>query len=161
MCFVCGLKNVLGLKAKFFVLENSEVVALFTAREEHQGYPGRLHGGIAAAVIDEVIGRAVNKRGDEEVWGVTVELTTKYRKPLPLGETLRAVGRITKQGNRFFEGTGEILLPDGTVAIEAKGRYLNLPLDKIADSKLDALEWGVMPSGDDPDAVDIPCGSRP
>ncbi|MCM8762953.1 MAG: PaaI family thioesterase, partial [Candidatus Omnitrophica bacterium] len=44
MCFVCGLKNAFGLKAAFFNLDTGEVAALFTPREEHQGYPGRLHG---------------------------------------------------------------------------------------------------------------------
>ena len=129
---------------------------MLTAREEHRGEPGRLHGGIAAAVIDELIGRAINTGGSEEVWGVTVELSVKYRKPVPVGEELRAVARITKNGGRFFEGTGEILLSDGTHAVEASGRYIRLPLDRIADSELDALEWGVKPLPGDPPDLDLP-----
>lgn len=156
MCFVCGLKNAFGLKASFYNLETGEVVALFTPREEHQGYPGRLHGGIAASVLDEVIGRAVNPQGIVAVWGVTVELTVKYRKPIPLGQTLTAVGRITNRKGRFFEGSGEILLSDGTVALEAKGRYMELPLEKIAQLEIDELEWGVVPLPEDPKELKLP-----
>ncbi len=156
MCFVCGLKNAFGLKAAFFNLDTGEVAALFTPREEHQGYPGRLHGGIAASVLDEVIGRAVNPEGLSAVWGVTVELSVKYRKPIPLGQTLTAIGRITSRKGRFFEGSGEILLSDGTVALEAKGRYMELPLEKIARSEIDALEWGVVPLPDDPTELELP-----
>ena len=51
MCFICGLKNAMGLKASFYKLEGGELAAVFTPREEHQGYPGRLHGGIAAPYL--------------------------------------------------------------------------------------------------------------
>jgi len=156
MCFVCGLKNAFGLKAAFYNLETGEVVAKFTPREEHQGYPGRLHGGIAASVLDEVIGRAVNPQGLAAVWGVTVELTVKYRKPIPLGQTLTAIGRITQRKGRFFEGSGEILLSDGSLALEAKGRYMELPLEKIAQSEIDELEWGVVPLPEDPTELELP-----
>ncbi|MCK4890494.1 MAG: PaaI family thioesterase, partial [Candidatus Aminicenantes bacterium] len=48
MCFVCGLKNSFGLHSSFYELENGELMAIFSPGEEHQGYPGRLHGRIAA-----------------------------------------------------------------------------------------------------------------
>ncbi len=47
MCFACGLDNKFGLKARFFEIEGKELVGIFTPADEHQGYPGRLHGGIA------------------------------------------------------------------------------------------------------------------
>ena len=110
MCFVCGLKNSSGLHASFYEVEGDQLVALFTPCEEHQGYPDRLHGGLAATILDETIGRAMNINNDE-IWGVTVEFSVRYKKPVPLDQELRVVGRITKQNRRLFEGTGEILLP--------------------------------------------------
>ena len=56
MCLVCGLKNPFGLMTAFYELENDELLAIFRASDEHQSYPGRLHGGVAAAVLDETIG---------------------------------------------------------------------------------------------------------
>jgi transposase len=49
MCFVCGLNNESSLKAAFFELDNNELIAIFKPQEGHQSYPGRLHGGVAAA----------------------------------------------------------------------------------------------------------------
>ena len=121
MCLVCGLKNEGGLHASFHELANNEIVALFTPRDEHQSYPGRLHGGLITAILDEAIGRAVMISAEEEVWGVTVEFTTRFMKPVPLDVELRAVGRIVRQEGRVFEGTGEVLLPDGQVAAPAPG----------------------------------------
>jgi acyl-coenzyme A thioesterase PaaI-like protein len=109
MCFLCGLKNSFGLKGEFFELENNELVCIFKPSNEHQSYPGRLHGGITTAVLDETIGRAIMMNSKEEVWGVTIEFTTRFKKQIPLNEELRVVGRITNQTSRTFEGTGELL----------------------------------------------------
>ncbi len=155
MCLVCGLKNDFGLHSAFFELENDELLALFRPMEEHQSYPGRLHGGIATAVLDETIGRAI-RITDQEAWGVTYEFSTRYKQPLPLSEELRVIGRITKVTHRSFEGTGEILLEDGTVAVEGWGKYLKLPLDKIAEFDFEEQEWGVVAFEDDPNVVEIP-----
>jgi len=145
MCLVCGLKNPHGLFTSFYELPNGELVGLFTARDEHQSYPGRLHGGITTALLDETIGRAIRARSGDDIWGVTVEFTTRFQKPIPLNTRLRVVGRITKDEGRLFEGTGEILLPDGEIAARGGGKYLKLPLSKIADFDVSAQEWRVVP----------------
>jgi uncharacterized protein (TIGR00369 family) len=155
LCFVCGLKNDYGLKTAFYELENGQLAALFQTAEEHQSYPGRLHGGVAAAVLDETIGRAV-MIGDENFWGVTIELQVSYKKPLPLGETLMAVGRITKDSSRIFEGTGEVYLPNGDIAVTAHGKYLKMPLQKIANFNEDHEEWQVVPTEQDPAEIELP-----
>ena len=155
MCLVCGLKNPYGLHTAFYELDNKELLAVFRTREEHQSYPGRLHGGIISTILDETIGRAIMVQSEDEIWGVTVDLQVRFKKPVPLDQELRVVGRITKKSSRFFEGTGELLLEDGTVAAEAQGRYLKAPLEKIADFDVHAQEWGVVLSPDDPDEVDL------
>ena len=139
MCLVCGRDNESSLKARFYELDSGELLGVFAPLEEHQSYPGRLHGGISSALLDETIGRAVNLL-DPEAWGVTVELNLRFRKPVPLDGEVRAVARITKDSRRIFEGTGEIILADGTVAVEASGKYLKMPIDKIADGDFE-LEW--------------------
>ncbi|MEE8356667.1 MAG: PaaI family thioesterase [Anaerolineales bacterium] len=154
MCFVCGLNNSFGLQASFYELESNQLVALFTPCEEHQGYPGRLHGGVATTILDETIGRSIMIEQDE-IWSVTVEFKVRYRAPVPLGEELRVVGRITKENRRFFEGTGEILLPDGQIAVEGFGKYIKLPLDEIADFDYEEQEWKQVLSPEDPQTIDI------
>ena len=155
MCFVCGLRNPAGLKTFFYEVEGDQLVGLFTPCEKHQGYPGRLHGGVSAAILDEVIGRAMNINHDD-VWGVTVEINIRYKKPVPLDQELRVVGRITNQRSRMFEGTGEILLPDGQVAVEGHGKYIKLPLDEIADFDYDEQEWKTTIGEGDPQEIELP-----
>jgi uncharacterized protein (TIGR00369 family) len=140
MCLVCGVENEGGLQGRFFVLESGELAGVFRPREEHQSYPGRLHGGIVSAILDETIGRAINV-ADTHTWGVTVEFTVRFRKPVPLDREVKAVGRITRDSSRIFEGTGEILLDDGTVAAEARGRYIKLPIEDIAAVEFSESEW--------------------
>lgn len=155
MCFVCGLKNPAGLGAFFYEVEGDQLVALFTPCEVHQGYPDRLHGGLAATILDETIGRAMNINNDE-IWGVTVEFNVRYKKPVPLDQELRVVGRIVKQNRRLFEGTGEILLPDGQVAVEGSGKYLKLPLEEIADFDYEEQDWKAVLMEDDPQEIELP-----
>ena len=155
MCLVCGLKNPFGLHTTFFELDNNELLAIFTPREEHQSYPERLHGGITSTILDETMGRAIMIKSGGEVWGVTVELNIRFKKPVPLNQELRVVGRITKDSNRFFEGTGELLLEDGTVAAQGHGKYLKVPLEKIADFDADAQEWRVVQSNEDPESFEL------
>ncbi|NQS92241.1 MAG: PaaI family thioesterase [Chloroflexi bacterium] len=154
MCFVCGLKNPAGLMASFYEVESNQLVALFTPCEEHQGYPERMHGGLAATILDETIGRAMNIN-QNEVWGVTVEFNVRYKKPVPLGQELRVVGRITTENRRLFEGTGEILLPNGDVAVEGQGKYIKLPLDEIADFDYEEQEWKAIPDENDPKTIEL------
>ena len=156
MCFVCGVNNDFGLHARFYETDAGELVALIEPSEQHQGYPGRMHGGIAAAVLDETIGRSVCINKDEQIWGVTLELKTKFRKPIPLDQELKIIGRLTSEGNRFFEGTGEIVLPDGEIAVSAEGKYLKVNIQKIAgELKLDD-DWFFVDSPDDPSEIEIP-----
>lgn len=152
-CIVCGTQNKSSLNTRFFELENKELVALFRTEDWHQSYPGRAHGGIAAAVLDEAIGRAICM-DEPDTWAVTVELNMKYKKPLPTEANLKAVARITENNRRIFEGTGEILLEDGTVAVSAWGKYMKMPCDKITDGDFVKNEWYLLKE-DDPEEIEI------
>ncbi len=150
MCFVCGLQNDFGLKSRFFELEDDRLVAIFRAAQEHQGYPGRLHGGIAATILDETIGRAIMLRYSDNIWGVTVDFSMKLRKPVPIGEDIRVLGRIVSESKRSFNGEGQILLADGTVAVEGKGTYLKMDIERIADFDHQGEDWKIISLPDDP-----------
>ena len=154
-CLVCGLQNDFGLHASFYELDNGEVMATFTPRVQHQSYPGRLHGGISSTILDETIGRALMISQPEQ-FGVTVEISVRFKKPVPLGEELRVIGRITSDSKRFYKGTGEIILADGNVAVEAHGKYLKMPLAEIAEyDEEDERNWQVVERPDDPEFFEI------
>lgn len=140
-CIVCGMDNDLSLKARFYETEDDEVVALFTPQDHHQSYPNRLHGGISSAILDEAIGRAIMARYEDQIWGVTAELTIRYKKPVPLNQELKVVGRISAERGPIFEGTGEIILPDGEVAVTASGKYIKMPIEKISTDEFTENQW--------------------
>ena len=140
-CMVCGIDNPFGLKARFHETTDNEVVALFHPQQCHQSYPNVTHGGISAAILDEVIGRAIMAFYDRSTFGVTVELSVKYRRPVPYGCELKAIGRITEDNGRLFAGTGEIYLPDGTLAVTAEGTYMKRQLGQITDEEFVASAW--------------------
>lgn len=155
-CFACGYANSSGLNSKFYTMENDLLVALFCPLDEHQSYPGRLHGGLSATILDEAIGRAINTDAASDIWGVTVKFSTRFRKPVPLETELKIVCRITRETRRTFDGEGVILLPDGTVAVEGSGTYMKMQLDKIADMDVDGEEWIVLGENEIPETIDIP-----
>ncbi len=150
MCFVCGERNLAGLHMRFYEQDDGTLLGKFTAHEQHQSYPGRVHGGVISAALDETLGRAIMMRYGEAIWGVTVELNVRYLKPVPLGVELTIVGRITTDKSRIFEGTGQLILPDGAVAAESTGKYVKMDISKIADFDYEREEWYVRP---DPEPV--------
>ncbi|MBU0494663.1 MAG: PaaI family thioesterase [Chloroflexi bacterium] len=142
MCFVCGIENPIGLHLFFYTDEEGRCIARFQPREEHQGYPGCLHGGLISTLLDEVMGRVLAHR---EVWAMTGRLEIKFRKPVPLGEELTIVAEVTRDRGRAYEARGEIRLPDGTVLAEGNGLYLRVP-DEFVEQARSALDfWEVVP----------------
>ena len=87
--------------------------------------------------------------------GQTVELHLRYLAPVPLNQPLRIVARVTRDIRRIFEGTAELKLPDGTVAVEAAGKYFNLIGDTLPTEELETQEWRVYPAEDDPRELEI------
>jgi acyl-coenzyme A thioesterase PaaI-like protein len=142
MCFVCGIENPIGLKLFFYTDDEGRCVARFRPREEHQGYPGQLHGGMISTILDEAMGRAL---AHQNVWAMTGKLEIRFRKPVPLDQELTVVGELTRNRSRAYEARGEIRLPDGTVLVEGSGTYIRIP-DKVVEEAKSALDfWQVVP----------------
>ena len=154
MCFVCGMSNDLGLKASFYEMENDELVAIFTPKDIHKSYPGRLHGGIASTILDEAIGRAILMK-DENMWGVTLELNVKFKKPVPYDEELKVICKITNETSRTFEGEGRIVLANGVTAVTAEGKYFKMHVDKITDVDFTADQWFNVANENNPKEIEV------
>jgi acyl-coenzyme A thioesterase PaaI-like protein len=143
-CFVCGLQNPVGLGLSFYETGPDEVTAHFSPPDHYQGYPGVLHGGIVAAILDEVGGRVV-LIGDHTRFMLTATMDVKYRQPTPLGQPLRIVGRLLKRRGRLAMARAEIMLPDGTVTAEAAFTLAELPGTIGSQDELAELGWRVYP----------------
>jgi acyl-coenzyme A thioesterase PaaI-like protein len=145
MCFVCGESNPAGVRVRFYEQADGSVLARFRGADEHQGYPGRMHGGVISAIMDETMARANMTAAGDTALGITVTLTLRYCKPVPLETDLTAVARVTKEWPRMFEGRAELHLPDGEVAAEATGRYVKVDLATMPEFDMQREEWCVRP----------------
>jgi len=122
LCYVCGHANPLGLNVRFR-LEGGVVTTRFRPDPRHAGYPGRLHGGILATLLDETMGWAPSVQAGR--FCVAVELTVRYLKPAPPDREFVITGRTESLG-RLWETTGEVTDDEGTVYARGKGRYFPL-----------------------------------
>lgn len=131
-CFMCGRQNDMGLKMEWFNdIEAGQVIGTVTIAEHFNGYPGIVHGGIIAAILDETAGRAVMLQGDFENLFVTVHLAINYRHPTPTRTPLTAVGWLQHRSGTKAKVAAELRLPDGTVTAECEAIVVRPP-DKIS-----------------------------
>jgi hypothetical protein len=141
-CFICGRLNPHGLHMRFFDNGIDEVYADHTVPTPYEGYPGLVHGGIVAAMLDEVVGR-VAMIGDHHHFMMTVRLELKYRHPVPVETPLHLVGRAVRLRGRLGKAVGELFLPDGTRAVEAELVLADIPDELLSDADPQALGWRV------------------
>jgi acyl-coenzyme A thioesterase PaaI-like protein len=143
-CFVCGRENIYGLKLDFFETSPGEVEVRTTVPEQFQGYPGVVHGGIVAAMLDEVTGRT-HMGGDPPRFMFTARLDIRYRKNVPIGQPLRILGHAGKSRESSAVATGQIFGPDGEILAEAEAVLVNVPEEITRDVNLEELGWKVYP----------------
>ena len=133
MCFICGLENPIGLRLPFYNMEDGSVMTKFQYKEEHQSFPQRVHGGLIGTLLDELAFRAYWVK-DESMFGVTMSMETKFRKPVPYCEDIIGKGYIVKDMSKFY--VAEVSLSDieGNVLANGTVKYIKMPFNKIADA---------------------------
>ena len=116
-CFICGLQNPIGLRMVFHEdREAGQVIAELVVPERYRSYPGVVHGGIVATILDETSGRALMLHtGDANIFFATAKLEIRYRQSTPTEMPLVAVGWVERAGESRARVKGELRLQDGTV----------------------------------------------
>ncbi len=122
-CFVCGVDNPAGLNARFDVhRENGSASAQLTLGQQYQGWKDVIHGGILATLLDEVAIYACRSRGEQFV---TVEISVRFRKPVPVGSLIDLRGQIVENKRKIFSVKSKIEI-DGILYAEATVRVMCL-----------------------------------
>lgn len=122
-CFVCGPDNPIGLNLKFMA-DGSRCYTTFKPDRRHEGYKGILHGGIIAAILDEVMIKAVIAR---EVVCVTASMEVRFRAPADTRSTYRFEAEITGERGRIFEAASRALNENGLLVAESTAKYMTVP----------------------------------
>lgn len=123
-CFVCGTANPRSLGVRWFAHEDNHISGQVTLDIHQQGPPGHVHGGAAAALLDEAMGCAVWAAGHMVL---AANLNVDFRRPVPLGVPLQIVANVVDKSGRKVYTRAEIILPDGQVAVKANGIFVEAP----------------------------------
>jgi uncharacterized protein (TIGR00369 family) len=123
-CFGCSPHNQSGLRLTFVETTPGSVETTYTASEELCGAPGVVHGGIQAALLDEVMGTAARSGAQiEAIELVTAEFQLRYRRPVPIGTRLTIRGHLVRSEGRDFFLEGAIAAANGEDLTLATARW--------------------------------------
>lgn len=142
-CFVCGRKNPVGLLLDFYLVESGQTRAEFSVSSNYEGYPGMVHGGIIAAILDETGGRA--HMDNPNRFMVTAQLNVRYRKPVPINTPLAALGYADERNGRISKAHSQIMDMAGEILAEAELVLVDIPDAQLANVDPEALGWRVYP----------------
>jgi acyl-coenzyme A thioesterase PaaI-like protein len=121
-CFGCGADNTRGLGLRFELVEG-RALARYSPEPFVQGYPGLMHGGAVATLLDEAMGWAAYWQG---LWSVTAKLNMRFRRGVPLGQSLSISGWVTRDRGRFIELRAELRNEAGELLAEADGVFARM-----------------------------------
>jgi acyl-coenzyme A thioesterase PaaI-like protein len=118
-CVVSGQANPMGMEANLW-REGDEAMMEVTLGSAFEGAPGRAHGGVVAALFDEVMGLALSVSG---TLAFTGRLAVTYRAPTPLGVLLRARAWPAHRQDRKLTIAAE-LHSGSTLLAEGEGLFI-------------------------------------
>jgi uncharacterized protein (TIGR00369 family) len=120
-CFVCGQDNPVGIKTSIKVDKDTQSAQCTLAvSAEYQGWKGMVHGGIISALLDEVSAYAGMTVTDTVVTG---ELTTRFRKPVPVEQEITVSAQVVKQARRVVMVEAQIVM-QGEVLASAEAKMM-------------------------------------
>jgi len=112
-CFGCAPKNPIGLKLEFEAVHR-QCSSRFSLGPDYESYPGVIHGGIVATILDETLAQAVYHHGNGSAF--TVGLRVRYGHPMEtniphvaIGEIIRADSTLIRASGRIQRDTGELI----------------------------------------------------
>ena len=134
---VTGPHNPASIGCNMFILEDGESATFFKLNGWHEGHKMMAHGGITAAILDEVMGYSNHAREYVEKLGYTPvftgTVTYKYLKPVMCEKVYYAAAKIYKIEGRKRFIRGAIFDEEGTEYVTGEGIFLTAPA--LEDSK--------------------------
>ncbi len=130
-CFGCSPHNARGLQLEFEELGPGEIRSSYAAEADLDGAPGVVHGGVQAALLDEMTGIAIHSAyPDEDHFVVTAEFKLRYRRPVLSGIPLLLTGQFLRNEGRNFFAEGQIRNEANEVLTQAEARWVKIPPPK-------------------------------
>ncbi|MCK0168522.1 PaaI family thioesterase [Jannaschia sp. S6380] len=100
----------------------------------HTNRHGALHGGIAAAMLDNALGAtaSLSVDGTGRAPFLTISMTTQFLAPAHAGDELVATGRLTGGGRSTLFVEGVLERSDGTLIATATGVFKRVPAERLS-----------------------------
>ncbi|HVL88219.1 MAG TPA: PaaI family thioesterase [Candidatus Thermoplasmatota archaeon] len=96
--------------------------ASLAVKEEHTNLGGVAHGGLAASLLDTVMGAAVVSTLGEDEWCATLQLSVSYLAGVTPGP-VRAEGVVTRRAKRAAFAEGRAFDAEGKLLATAQGTW--------------------------------------
>ncbi len=109
-CYVCGSENPSGLHIEFHADGPDGCRAEYTARPEHTGWPGIVHGGLLFTLMDEALAWALAYAG---MRGVTARGEFRFSMPAKVGTRLIVTAKVGDRQRRLVRARAEIRTAEG------------------------------------------------
>lgn len=123
-CFGCGLDNPAGLRLRFFIDADQNIVCRVRLAGRFAGPPGHAHGGIIATLLDEAMSKVNRARG---VVAMTRALDVQYLKPVPLGQPLTLTARHSGTSGRRHHTHATLADASGHTLATATATFVTVP----------------------------------
>ena len=130
------------------VRDGDTAVATTTLGPAFEGAPGRAHGGVVGAILDETMGYVLPIIGE---MAYTANLSIDYIAPAPLGVEVTFTARLRDRADRklWIEAVGESA--DG-VFVRAEALFLTVDLSRFTNASAE----GDSVNAADAQAVELP-----
>ena len=128
-CFGCGDSNPSGLGLDLR-LEGETLVTEFTPKEEHQGWPDIVHGGIITALLYEVLENFPYYNG---IVTMMRSMETRFREPAVTGKPMVARSWLIVRSGREIEVSASLTGEQGRLIAEGKATLVELTQDQASN----------------------------
>ncbi len=98
------------LKPVAVAAEYGSLTFEYKIRKEMTNPMGQLHGGVIAAIFDDIMGATIYSLEKSDIF-VTVNLSVDYFAPATLGDVVHATTKVVKEGKKVIHMAGELWLP--------------------------------------------------
>lgn len=132
-CFGCGQANRTGLRLRFYMDTEGQVVARLRVAKRFQGPPGHAHGGVIATLLDEAMSKANRARN---VVAMTRTLEVEYLRPVPVETPLRLTARHLSADGRKHHCEAELINGEGVVLARGRALFVALHPEKFQKSQI-------------------------
>lgn len=110
----------MGLGLRYEAQPDGRVVATFIGHSALEGYPGRLHGGVIATLLDGAMTHCLFAHG---IQGVTAELNVRYLHAVSAGAMLTLRASLQHAAHGLYQLEAEIA-EAGVVKVTATGKFM-------------------------------------